>query len=108
MPASHASISLHHTAPTKQPLPASIYSLRSCSCPGRLHTQVFGVATLASVTPAQPFVFRNYELPLEADELARGMRASMGSSRHYVWQVGAGLRGPEHVRLVGPGMLCSG
>ncbi len=49
------------------------------------------MATLASVTPAQPFVFRNYELPLEADELARGMRASMGSSRHYVWQVGAGL-----------------
>jgi hypothetical protein len=53
-----------------------------------LCVQVFGVSTLASVTPAQPFVFRNYELPREADELARSIRASMGSSRYYVWQVG--------------------
>jgi hypothetical protein len=48
---------------------------------------VFGVATLASVTPAQPFVFRNYEVPLEADEAARAIRAHMGSSKHLVWQV---------------------
>lgn len=44
------------------------------------------VSTLTSVSPATPFLFRNYELPLEAESRARRIGASSGSSKHLVWQ----------------------
>jgi hypothetical protein len=47
---------------------------------------VFAAATLASAKPPAPYVFRNYELPLEAAPLAAAIRACPGSSRHDVWQ----------------------
>ena len=44
------------------------------------------VATLASVTPAVPYVFRNYEFPPDLDALVEALGAHRGSSRHAVWQ----------------------
>ena len=52
--------------------------------------KVVVVSTLTSVTPAAPFVFRNYELPLEAESLAHKIRACGGSSKHLLWQVCGG------------------
>ena len=56
--------------------------------------QCFVVATLASVTPAVPFVFRNYEYSPESQpprpEAPGNDEASLyelgGSSKHLVWQ----------------------
>ena len=47
-------------------------------------TQCFVVATLASMTPAEPFLFRNYEYP--ADGQPSPTRPPPGSSKHEVWQ----------------------
>lgn len=44
------------------------------------------VATLASVTPASPFVFRNYELSPDKEVLSKEIYAAAGSSKHAVWQ----------------------
>ena len=44
------------------------------------------VATLASACPATPYVFRNYEHPLESAPQAARMHALPGSSAHEVWQ----------------------
>ena len=49
--------------------------------------QIVVVSTLASFTPASPFIFRSYELPVEAEQLAAKMGACAGSSKHLVWQV---------------------
>lgn len=49
--------------------------------------KVLVVATLASVTPAVPYVFRSYELPLEAERRAAKIGGWAGSSKHLVWQV---------------------
>ncbi|KAK9820032.1 hypothetical protein WJX72_005289 [[Myrmecia] bisecta] len=46
----------------------------------------FVVSTLASMTPAGPFIFRNFEHPPSSAQLARQIRGGMGSSRHLVWQ----------------------
>lgn len=48
--------------------------------------QCFVVATLASTTPAMPFVFRNYEHPLSSSALAQRLGVLPGSSGHEVWQ----------------------
>ena len=48
--------------------------------------QCFVVATLASVCPATPFVFRNYEHPLASAQQAQRLGALPGSSAHEVWQ----------------------
>lgn len=50
-------------------------------------SQIVVVSTLASFTPASPFIFRSYELPVEAEQLAAKMGACTGSSKHTVWQV---------------------
>jgi len=47
------------------------------------------VSTLASVSPAQPFVFRNFELPLEAAGAAAELCASAASSKYLLWQARA-------------------
>lgn len=44
------------------------------------------MSTLTSVSPVQPFAFRNYELPHDAEAAAREACAPRGSSRHLVWQ----------------------
>jgi hypothetical protein len=44
------------------------------------------VASLASASPAVPFVFRNYALPPGSEALAEAIHAQEGSSRHAVWQ----------------------
>ena len=45
------------------------------------------VSTLVSVTPAQPFIHRNYEHPSSSEALARQIKAShYGGSKHSVWQ----------------------
>ena len=44
------------------------------------------VATLVSRQPCQPFVFRNYELPLEAERDAVRIGVGPGSSKHELWQ----------------------
>lgn len=49
--------------------------------------KVFVVATLASVRPAAPFAFRNYELPEEAAPAAAALAACAGSCKHHVWEV---------------------
>jgi hypothetical protein len=49
------------------------------------------VATLTSVMPAVPYVFRSYELPPGSEAEAARIAAYTGSSRFSVWQVGAGL-----------------
>lgn len=38
------------------------------------------------MSPAEPFLFRNYEYPLSATPLAKKMMAAPGSSSHQVWQ----------------------
>ena len=48
--------------------------------------QCFVVATLASMTPAEPFVFRNYEYPLSSTPLAKRFMGCPGSSYHQVWE----------------------
>ncbi|KAL5972699.1 Phospholipase A I [Asimina triloba] len=63
--------------------------------------KVFVVSTLVSVTPAQPFVFRNYQYPSGTPEAAIGAAdgltvsrvgtnarrcAFIGSCKHYIWQ----------------------
>lgn len=56
---------------------------------GRLRgtrAQCFVVATLASMTPAEPFVFRNYEYPLSSTALAKKVMGLRGSSSHQVWE----------------------
>ena len=45
----------------------------------------FVVATLASVTPAVPYVFRNYEFPPGSMELRRAIKCCEGSSKALVW-----------------------
>lgn len=54
--------------------------LSCCHC-----SQVFVVSTLVSVTPAQPFIFRNYEYPANGlrDGSAR-QGHEYGSSKHEV------------------------
>ena len=42
----------------------------------------------ASFSPAAPFAFRSYELPVEAEQRAAKMGACGGSSKYLVWQVG--------------------
>ncbi len=44
------------------------------------------VSTLASVTPAPPFVFRTYQLPPGSEALADQLGAHGGSCKHPVWQ----------------------
>ncbi|KAL4431288.1 hypothetical protein ABPG75_006544 [Micractinium tetrahymenae] len=44
------------------------------------------VSTLASVTPAPPFVFRSYQLPPGSEALADQLGAHGGSCKHPVWQ----------------------
>lgn len=44
------------------------------------------VSTLSSITPAPPFVFRNYQLPPGAAALAASISAHGGSCKHPVWQ----------------------
>ena len=51
-----------------------------------LSVQCFVVATLASVTPAEPFLFRNYEHPLASTALGKKIQACPGSSSHQVWE----------------------
>ena len=62
--------------------------------------KVFVVATLVSVNPAQPYVFRNYEYPAGMDDAAGGgadddeeekgftedTSKTMGSCKHLLWQ----------------------
>ena len=48
--------------------------------------QCFVVSTLASMTPAEPYIFRNYEYPLSAKPQAKKLMAAPGSSSHQVWQ----------------------
>ncbi|GMI72521.1 hypothetical protein like AT1G61850 [Hibiscus trionum] len=49
--------------------------------------KVFLVSTLASVTPAQPFVFRNYQYPVGTPEAPLAMsESSVGSCKHLLWQ----------------------
>lgn len=49
--------------------------------------QCFVVSSLVSMTPAQPYVFRNYEYPSgSAAVAARIHAAQFGSSKHAVWQ----------------------
>jgi len=60
------------------------------------------VATLASRCPAEPFVFRNYELPLATEAERRSMGFMDGSSKHAVWQAvraSSGERGREDFLL---------
>ena len=38
------------------------------------------------MTPAEPFIFRNYEYPLAAKPQAKKLMAAPGSSSHQVWQ----------------------
>lgn len=59
------------------------------------------VATLASVTPAVPFVFRNYEFSPEQKSLFDALGAYRGSSRHAVWQAARASSGePNEMRAV--------
>ena len=44
------------------------------------------VSTLSSMSPAPPFVFRNYQLPLASEALAGEIGAHAGSCKHPVWQ----------------------
>ena len=44
------------------------------------------VATLVSRQPASPFLFRTYELPLEAERDAMRLGVGPGSSKHELWQ----------------------
>ncbi|KAL4853631.1 Phospholipase A I [Chlorella vulgaris] len=44
------------------------------------------VSTLSSITPAPPFVFRNYQLPPGSAALAASISAHGGSCKHPVWQ----------------------
>ncbi|EFN59236.1 hypothetical protein CHLNCDRAFT_138222 [Chlorella variabilis] len=44
------------------------------------------VSTLSSVSPAPPFVFRNYQLPPGSDTLAQQISGHAGSCKHAVWQ----------------------
>lgn len=48
--------------------------------------KVFAVATLSSVAPAVPFLFRNYEFPPGSEMLVKSMKGSVGSSKHMIWQ----------------------
>jgi hypothetical protein len=73
-------------------LPHNVPPYKSCPArPLRIYEpavllQCFVVATLASMTPAEPFIFRNYEYPLSATPLQRKLMAAPGSSSHQVWQ----------------------
>eukprot|EP00798_Chlamydomonas_sp_ICE-L_P003407 gene3408-13451_t len=49
-------------------------------------SKVMVVSTLASILPASPFLFRNYELPMESEQRAKKIQACSGSSKHLVWQ----------------------
>ena len=51
----------------------------------------------ASFSPAAPFAFRSYELPVEAEQRAAKMGACGGSSKYLVWQVG-GREGSDSSR----------
>lgn len=44
------------------------------------------VSTLASTSPAKPFVFRNYELPVALSDDREKIGYHEGSSNHAVWQ----------------------
>ena len=44
------------------------------------------VSTLSSMSPAPPFVFRNYQLPPGSEALASRISAHAGSCKHAVWQ----------------------
>ena len=55
--------------------------------PAETCAQCFVVSSLVSMTPAQPYVFRNYEYPSgSAAVAARIHAAQFGSSKHAVWQ----------------------
>jgi hypothetical protein len=74
-------------------LPSRCLRLQNCVSDQLIDAAVLGgpklvvVATLASFTPATPYVFRSYELPVEAEQRAAKMGACAGSSKHLVWQV---------------------
>ncbi len=48
--------------------------------------QCFVVATLASMTPASAFLFRNYEHPRDPAPSPVPLETPRGSSKHEVWQ----------------------
>lgn len=48
--------------------------------------QCFVVATLASMTPADAFLFRNYEHPRDPAPSPVPLNTPRGSSKHEVWQ----------------------
>mmetsp|Transcript_33096 Transcript_33096/g.82905 ORF Transcript_33096/g.82905 Transcript_33096/m.82905 type:complete len:1057 (+) Transcript_33096:2-3172(+) len=48
--------------------------------------KVFVVSTLVSVTPASPYLFRNYEYPPEGSQQRAAMGIEFGSSKHEVWK----------------------
>lgn len=77
---------LLHLNPTS--LSSPIQSPPSCTSVSEYvcGVQCFVVATLASTTPAGPFVFRNYEHPIASSALAAKLGALPGSSSHEVWQ----------------------
>ena len=45
------------------------------------------MSTLASSIPSAPYIFRSYELPMEAELQAAKIQACAGSSKHTIWQV---------------------
>lgn len=47
---------------------------------------MFVVSTLVSVTPASPYLFRNYEYPPEGSQQRAAMGIEFGSSKHEVWK----------------------
>lgn len=48
--------------------------------------KVFAVATLSSVAPAVPFLFRNYEFPPGSERLVKDMKGPVGASKYKIWQ----------------------
>jgi hypothetical protein len=72
---------------------SEMWSSQNCVSDQFIDASVLGgpkvvvVATLASISPATPYVFRSYELPVEAEQRAAKIGAHMGSSKHLAWQV---------------------
>lgn len=71
-----------------------VHRMQGCKSNQLIDTAALGgpkvavVSTLASVTPACPFLFTNYELPPDSQQRAAALRACSSSSKHLVWQVG--------------------
>lgn len=86
---------LHLAVPCLALLYLAVPQTQGCASDRLIDTAVMGgpkvfvVATLASVRPASPFAFRNYELPDEATPIAEQLAACAGSCKHHVWEVGA-------------------